>query len=126
MQISTTARHCELKPGIRDFAERRLGRLQRLARDLQEAHLIVTAEKYRHTAEITVKLKHHEMVSREQSTDVHAAIDRAADQLEEQLRRLKDRRLDHRRVPGEEPAPESNGEPSAEASAGAFLPVEED
>ncbi|MBI1799458.1 MAG: ribosome-associated translation inhibitor RaiA [Candidatus Eisenbacteria bacterium] len=97
MQISTTTRHCELHPEIREFVERRLEKLQRFARDVREVHLVLTAEKHRHAAEITVRLKHHEIVSREESTDARAAIDRAASQLEGQLRRFKERRLERRR-----------------------------
>jgi putative sigma-54 modulation protein len=97
MQITTTLRHCDLDPEVRLFAENRLGRLRRYAGDILEAHLIVTAEKYRHTAEITLRLRHHELVGREHSTDPRMAIDRAADALEEQLRRLKGRRVDRKR-----------------------------
>ena len=103
MLINTTARHCELDPEDRLHAHQRLEKLQRYARDLHEAHLIVSAEKYRHTAEITLKLKHHEMVSREESTGARMAIDRAADVLEEQLRRLKERRIGRKQRPGELP-----------------------
>jgi putative sigma-54 modulation protein len=123
MQINTTARHCELDPAVRQFAERRLERLERLARDIREAHLVVSAEKYRHTAEITLRLTRHEIVSREESTDAHAAIDRAAAQLEAQLRRLKERRADHRQGTGRSgdglwsaAAPEEG--PDAESSPG--------
>ncbi len=87
MQISTTARHCELDPEDRLFAQQRLEKLSRYVRDAREAHLTVTAEKYRHTAEILLKLKHREIVSREQSTEPRMAIGLAADRLEEQLRR---------------------------------------
>jgi putative sigma-54 modulation protein len=97
MQISTTARHCELDPETRLFVEHRFERLQKFARDIQEIHLIVTAEKYRHTAEITLKLKNREMVSREESTEARVAIDLAAGRIEEQLRRLKERRVDRKR-----------------------------
>ena len=68
MQISTTVRHCELDPEDRLFAHQRLEKLGRFARDIREVHLIVSAEKYRHSAEITVRLKHRDMVSREEST----------------------------------------------------------
>ena len=98
MQISTTARHCELDAKVRTFALERLGRLERFARDIQEAHLVVTAEKFRHTAEITLRLKHREMVGREQADSGHAAIELAAQRLEQQLRRLKDRRTEHKRA----------------------------
>jgi putative sigma-54 modulation protein len=97
MQIHTTARHCRLEPEMRRFAEDRVQKFQRLARDIHEASVIVTAEKYRHTAEITLKLRHHEVVSREQANEIRMAIDLAADAAEEQLRRIKERRVDRRR-----------------------------
>jgi putative sigma-54 modulation protein len=97
MQISTTARHCELDAETRQFAEQRIEKLQRYARDLREAHLIVTAEKHRHQAEITVRLKNGDLLSREESTEMRTAIDLAADGIEEQLRRLKEKRVDRKR-----------------------------
>ena len=93
MQIHTTARHCEIDPEDRLHAQQRFEKLGRYARDLQEIHLVLSAEKYRHTAEITLRLKHRDMVSREQATAARHAIDRATDRLEEQLRRLKERRI---------------------------------
>ena len=98
MQISTTARRCELDAQVREFAQQRLAKLERFARDIQEAHLIVTAEKFRFTAEFTLRIKHHEMVSREESDTSKLAIDLAAQRLEQQLRRLKDKRTEHKRV----------------------------
>ena len=97
MQIHTTARHCDLHPEDKAFAQERIERLGRFARDLHEAHLVVTAEGYRHSAEITLKLKRHEMVSREQSNEPRLAIGLAADRLEQQLRRLKERRVSRKR-----------------------------
>ena len=96
MQISTTARHCELDAQVREFSQQRLAKLERLARDIQEAHLVVTAEKFRFTAEITLRIKHREMVSREESDTSKMAIDQAAHRLEQQLRRIKDKRTAHK------------------------------
>lgn len=110
MQITTTVRHFELDPEDRLHAQQRLDKLGRYARDIREVHLIVTAEKYRHSAEITVRLKHRDLVSREESTAPRAAIELAAGHLEEQLRRLKEKRVDRKHrprangVPGTEPA----------------------
>jgi len=111
MQISTTARHCELDAQVREFAQQRLTKLERFARDIQEAHLVVTAEKFRYTAEITLRLKHHEMVSREESDTSKLAVDQAAHRLEQQLRRLKDKRTEHKGAVHE--LPEANGSPEA-------------
>jgi putative sigma-54 modulation protein len=96
MQITTTARHCDLDPELRLFVEQRLARFQRYAGDILEAHLVVSAEKYRHTAEITVRMRQNQLVGREEATDPRMAIDRAADALEEQLRRHKEKRVDRK------------------------------
>jgi len=110
MQISTTARHCELTPEVRAMAQERLERCTRFAPDIHEARLIVTAEKFRHTAEVTLRLNHHELVSRDESPEVRQAIDRAIDGLEEQLRRFKERRLERRREAPDRGAPASEAD----------------
>src|SRR5437867_2544547 len=97
MQILTTARHCEIDPELRLFVQQRLEKLGRFARDIHEAHLVVTAEGYRHSAEITLRLNGHELVSREESTEPRMAIDRAADRLEQTLRRFKEKRAERKR-----------------------------
>ena len=97
MQIHTTARHCELDQEVRLHAEERLRKFEKFARDIREAHLTVTAERYRHSAEITLRLNHHELVSREESNEAKIAIDLAADRIEQQLRRFKEKRVDRKR-----------------------------
>lgn len=100
MKISTTARHCELDPEIRIFVHQRLERLSRYfrnPRDLMEAHVVVGLEKYRHSAEITLKLRRGEVVGREQADDPRAAIELAAERLEHQIRRIKEKRLARKR-----------------------------
>jgi putative sigma-54 modulation protein len=97
MRLHLTARHCELDPEDRLLVEQRLEKLSRFARDILEAHVTVSAEKYRHTAEITLKLAGHEIASREEAHGARVALERAADRLEHQIRRLKERRLDWRR-----------------------------
>lgn len=98
MQINTTARHLELDPEDRLFAHTRIEKLARYARGIQEAHLVVTAEGYRHLAEITLHMRGKDMVSREEATEPRVAIDRAVDRLESQLRKLKGKRVDRKRA----------------------------
>jgi putative sigma-54 modulation protein len=119
MQISTTVRHCEMDSDLRAFARQRLERVSRFARDIREAHLTITAEKSRHVAEVTLRLDHRELVSREESIEMRAAIDGAVDRIEEQLRRHKDRRVDHReaRNGAAEPTPITPAEEDEEFEA---------
>jgi putative sigma-54 modulation protein len=97
MRITTTARHCELDPEDKLFAEAHLEKLSRYARDIHEIHLTVSTENYRHTAEITVKLKGREFMGRETANAVRPAITEAILRIEHQIRKLKERRLDRRR-----------------------------
>ena len=97
MHITTTARHCDLDDGIRSFAQQRLEKLGRYAADIREIHVVVTAEKYRHTAEITLRMSGHEVVSREQADDARIAVELAADRLERRVLRVKERRAGWRK-----------------------------
>ena len=116
MQIHTTARHCELDPEVRLHAEERLRKLGKFARDIREAHLTITAERYRHSAEITLRLNHHELVSREASNEPKIAIDLAADRIEQQLRRFKEKRVDRNRGGRGESVRDALPGPNGEAS----------
>ncbi len=105
MQISTTARHCEIDSGLRQLAQQRLERLEKFASDIHEARVIVTGEKSRHVAEITLRLNQHELVSREHAQDLREALLGALDSLEHQVRRVKEKRIERRQRPGGAPEP---------------------
>ena len=97
MLINTTARHCDLDEGLKQFAQQRLEKFEKFARDIHEVHLIVTAEKFRTVAEITLRLNHHELVSKQEADEMKMAIDQAADGIEHQLRRFKEKRVERQR-----------------------------
>lgn len=105
MQISITARQCEISAGVRQFAQQRLEKLTKYANDIHGIHVIVRHERMLHEVEITVSVNGTELVSTQQHAEAGAALELAADRLEEQLRRLKDRRIDRvQRTPAERAA----------------------
>jgi putative sigma-54 modulation protein len=104
MVITTTARHLDVSEEVKAFADKRLSRLERFVQDIREAHVILTAEKYRYTAEIILRLNRHEIVTREETGDVLTSIDRAVDRLEAQLKKLRERRIERGKGQGR-PAP---------------------
>jgi len=91
VQIHMTARHCELGPEVRAFAEQRLEKLSRYDGDIREVRIIVSQERKLHTAEITLRAHQQDMVITESHMDVLAALEQAADRLEERVRRLKEK-----------------------------------
>ena len=108
MQIHLTARHCELGPEVRAFAEQRLEKLQRYDEGIHEVRVIVSVERRIHTAEITLRVHQQDMVITESHADPLAALELAADRLEDRVRRNKDKRVNAPRreargdgIPGE-------------------------
>ena len=101
MEVHTTARRVKVTPAVRRLLDERLAKLTRYLPELREAHVKLTAEKYRHRAEILIRVRHEDVVAKAEAADLVSAADGALDRLEEQLRRLKEkksRRVTARRV----------------------------
>jgi len=118
MRTHVTARHCEIDPEDRLLAEQRLEKLARFIHDILEAHVILTAENYRHVAEITLKLKGREIAGREEANSPRLALSAAFDRIEHQGRKLKERRLDWRRGDRTRAIDLTNGPAEAEKEGG--------
>jgi len=93
VQIHLTARHCELGPDVRGFTQQRLEKLQKYDSGIQEVRVIVSQERKLHTAEITLRAHHQDMVITESHIDPRTAIELAAARLEDRIRRGKEKRV---------------------------------
>ena len=99
MRIDFTGRQIEITPDLRHYAEKRLRKLRRLLRDQSDIHIILTAEKHRRVAEITLRFREHELVGVEETSDARTSINGALDKLERQAVRLLTRRRSRKRRP---------------------------
>jgi putative sigma-54 modulation protein len=99
MRIDFTGRQMEVSPELRLYTEERLRKLARLLRDHFDVHVILTAEKHRRIAEITVKFRDHTLVGVEQTDDARRAINGALDKLERQAVRFIAKRRTRKRRP---------------------------
>ena len=88
-----TARHCELGPDVRTFAQQRLEKLSKYDSRIHEVRVIVSHERKLHTAEITLRSHQQDVVITESHLDARAAIELAAERLEERVRRGKEKRI---------------------------------
>jgi putative sigma-54 modulation protein len=121
MEIHTTARRVKVTAAVQRHLDERISKLTRYVPELAEAHVKLTAEKYRHRAEILIHVRHRELVAKEESNDLLAAIDAAADRLENQLRRLKDKKS--RKVASRRVAPQEPRRSAARAALGLVSPA---
>ncbi|MBI4720556.1 MAG: ribosome-associated translation inhibitor RaiA, partial [Chitinivibrionia bacterium] len=86
MKITTTARHYELTPALKDYAEKKILNLKKYYEQIDTAHVTFSLEKYRHAVEISVRVNGKDFNSTEESEDMYASIDKVVDKIERQPR----------------------------------------
>jgi len=107
MKISVTARKMELTDAIRNYAEEKIGKLDKYMDGILEAQILLRVEKHWQVAEGSVHARSTDFTARDSSDDLYAAIDGLADKLERQLRKHKTRILNRRKKRVEVPGYES-------------------
>ncbi|MBI4589371.1 MAG: ribosome-associated translation inhibitor RaiA [Candidatus Rokubacteria bacterium] len=80
-----------ITPAFRAIVERKVGKLSRILPKILEAKIMLSAEKYRRTAELTLLAKRRIFRSEETAPDLAAAVDLAVDALARQVRQAKGR-----------------------------------
>jgi putative sigma-54 modulation protein len=91
MNVEYTGRHYEIIPTIRKEVETGLAKIRKILGDKFEAHVILTVEKHRHKAEITISLRNGLLVGLAQARDMMVAVSEALEHLEKQAVKYKTR-----------------------------------
>jgi putative sigma-54 modulation protein len=97
MQITIKGRHWKVTPDYREYAERRIEKLQRYFSHLISAQLTVTEEGYRHEAELRIFGNGVDLTGRAQDPDARVALDAVQAKLERALKRRKEQIKDHKK-----------------------------
>jgi putative sigma-54 modulation protein len=97
MQINITARHLKLTAAIDSYVRKKISKSEKFfTGDAVRAHIILSVEKSRQITEIIFHVGKSSFRAKEQSSDLYASIDLAADKLEKQLRKQKEISKIHR------------------------------
>lgn len=107
MQITITARGLELTPALRRYAERKLQKLKKYLNHITKAHVILSIEKHRQIAEVTLSVRDLIIRGEECSSDLYSSIDLVMGKLERQILRHKEKLVAHPGRSGERVAPAS-------------------
>ena len=91
MQVIISTRGLPVSVAYRDAMTRRLEKLQRMMPAILEARIVLSKEKHRRTAAMTLVAPHHTFRSEETASDLAAAVDLAIHALERQVRAMKER-----------------------------------
>ncbi len=97
MAIEITGRHMDVTDSMREYAEKRVAKLQEEFPRLDSVHVIMDIQKYMHIAEVVVHARRHiRLEAKESSENMYASIDQVVDKIEKQLRRSIDKRHEHK------------------------------
>ncbi len=91
MKISVTFRNAEGEDWQKEYVEQRLNKLKRYIDNPVDAHVILSVEKFRNSAEINLMANGLNVNSKEEEKDMHLAIDNAIEKIERQLKKHKEK-----------------------------------
>jgi putative sigma-54 modulation protein len=95
MKKTITFRHMEATDAIKDHVEEQLTHLEKFLIKPTEVHVILSVEKFRQKAEITVHEQNFDAQAFEVSDDLYASIDKAILKIQAQIKKHKDKVQEH-------------------------------
>jgi putative sigma-54 modulation protein len=109
MQTNLTGRHVEITDALREHIDKKIGKLSSYSDHIIDVRVVLSVEKYRQFAEITISGRNNmHFHSREATDEMYVSIDKAIDKIERQLRRqtTKKRKTSRRKETENQPQAE--------------------
>src|SRR5579872_2471315 len=97
MNVEYTGRQYEVTNAIRKEVETGLTKIRKILGDRFETKVILTVEKHRHKAEITISPRNGPLVGLAQAKDMTIAVNEALDHLEKQAVKYKTKWMSKKR-----------------------------
>ena len=95
MNLNITGHHVEVTPAIRDYVTGKLDRVIRHFDNVTSVGVILSVEKLRQKAEVTVHVRGKDIHVESEDSDMYAAIDALTDKLDRQVLKYKTKAADH-------------------------------
>jgi putative sigma-54 modulation protein len=91
MKIKITGRHINVSEKLKEYAEKRIFRIEKYFHQLIDIQLIFYVEKLDHVAELLINGDSVQFHGREKAADLFSAIDLLIDKMEKQIVRFKEK-----------------------------------
>ncbi len=96
MDVLITGRHLEVTSALRKYVENRAKKLEKYTSKATHITFTLKVEKYRHLAEVLVKVNGSILQSEEETDAMYASVDKATAKIERQLKKHKEKLRNHR------------------------------
>jgi putative sigma-54 modulation protein len=95
MQLFVKGRNLEITDALRAYAEEKIQRLTRYLENIVAATVVLSIEKHRQIAEVTLRVRDLTIRAEESTDDLYSSIDLVVEKLERQILRYKERIVAH-------------------------------
>lgn len=95
MNLNITGHHLEVTPALREYVTTKLDRVIRHFDHVTATHVILSVQKLKQKAEVTVHVRGKDIYVESEDDDLYAAIDAMVDKLDRQVVKHKERSADH-------------------------------
>ncbi len=112
MDITVTFRHMDAIESVRDYAEEKISKIDKYLDTVSEAHIVLSIEKFRHTADVTLSINGTRIKGVEETEDMYSAIDQVMDKIETQVKKYLSKTRTRR---SNDSIKEAGGEPQGAA-----------
>ncbi|MFQ5900471.1 MAG: ribosome hibernation-promoting factor, HPF/YfiA family [Thermodesulfobacteriota bacterium] len=96
MQVTVTFRHMESSNALRDYAKKKIEKIEKYLIKPIDVHFVMSVEKFRHIVEVTIHTNGVPIKGEGATEDMYSAIDLVIDRLEKQVKRYKERLKKHK------------------------------
>ncbi|UCE71967.1 MAG: ribosome-associated translation inhibitor RaiA [Nitrospiraceae bacterium] len=97
MNIIITCRHMDLTQNLKDYAEDKISRFSKYLTNITEALVTLSVEKYRHKAEVLLKVNGSHIQAESITGEMYSSIDDVVEKLARQVRKHKEKIVSHRK-----------------------------
>jgi ribosome hibernation promoting factor len=100
MKVEYTGRQTDVPQKVRALAERKLKKLEKFVGRPLHARVILTVDRHRQIAEVSVHTPRHDMTATEETDDMGASVGTVMDKLIRQAERHVGKRQSHKKKVG--------------------------
>ncbi len=97
MNIIVNGRHLEVTPALKNYAEEKIGKFEKYITNITEAVVTLSVEKYRHKAEVLLKVNGYLIQAEGITGEIYSSIDEVVEKLEKQAKKYKEKLHSYRK-----------------------------
>jgi len=88
----------DLTENLKTYAEEKIGRFSKYLGNITEAAVTLSVEKYRHKAEVLMRVNGLMIQAESITADMYSSIDEVVEKLERQVKKYKEKTVSHRKT----------------------------